>query len=372
MTRGVLLACVVLTLLAALFAFKISAKMPDFEVYWRSAIRAASAEPLYRAEDGHYQFKYLPAAAVLAIPLGALPLGAAKALWFGISCGLLVGLVALSIALLPVRRRPVWYLAVVAVVAMAKFFGHELVLGQANLLLATVAAGAVYLLQRHRDALAGALVAFAVVVKPYALILVPWLGARPRAATLAGAGIAAALILPAVLYGFDGNVAQHRAWWATVTDSTAPNLLNPDNVSLAAMYAKWLGPGGRAAWLALATAVVLLAAAAFVFARRRGLLFPESLEAALLLTLMPLLSPQGWDYVFLVSTPAIVLLANYEDLLPRALRALTIVAVATIAFSLFDVMGRRAYAAFMSVSAISLCYLVVIAALCALRLRRAA
>ena len=37
----------------------------------------------------------------------------------------------------------------------------------------------------------------------------------------------------------------------------------------------------------------------------------------LLLTLIPLLSPQGWDYVFLVSTPAIMLLVNYEDRLPR-------------------------------------------------------
>jgi hypothetical protein len=371
-TRAVLLACAVLALLAALFAFKISAKMPDFEVYWRSAIRAAAGEPLYRAEDGHYQFKYLPAAAVLAIPIGALPLAAAEALWFGVSCALVAALIALSIALLPARRKPRWYLAVVTTVAMAKFFGHELVLGQANLLLATLAVGGVYLLRRERDAYSGALVALAVIVKPYALILVPWLGARPRAAIAAASGIAAALILPAALYGFDGNVAQHRAWWTAVANSTAPNLLNPDNVSLAAMYAKWIGPGGVAAGLAGATALVLLATAGVVFARRGNLPFPECLEAALLLTLMPLLSPQGWDYVFLVSTPAIVLLANYEDRLPAPLRALTIAAVATIAFSLFDVMGRRAYAAFMSVSAISVCFLVVIVALCALRLRRVA
>lgn len=364
--------CAVLALLAALFAWKISAKMPDFEVYWRSAIRAASAEPLYREADGHYQFKYLPAAAVLAIPIGTLPLPVAKAVWFGASCGLLAALVAISLALLPERRKPGWFLALVATIAMAKFFGHELVLGQANALLAATAATAVYLLRRRREAIAGALVAFAVVVKPYALILVPWLAARPRAAAASAAGMAAALLLPAGLYGWDGDLALHRAWWATVTASTAPNLLNPDNVSLAAMYAKWLGVGRLAAWLAGTTAVALLAAAALVFHRRPDRPFPEGLEAALLLTLMPLLSPQGWDYVFLVATPAIVLLANYEDLLPQPLRAVTIAAVATIAFSLFDVMGRRAYAAFMSVSAISVCFLVVVAALCALRLRRIA
>lgn len=92
----------------------------------------------------------------------------------------------------------------------------------------------------------------------------------------------------------------------------------------------------------------------------------------MLLTLMPLLSPQGWDYVFLIATPAIVYLANYEDLLPRPMRVVTIAAVATIGFSLFDLMGRTAYYAFMRLSIISLCFFVVIAALSTLRLRKIA
>jgi hypothetical protein len=143
-------------------------------------------------------------------------------------------------------------------------------------------------------------------------------------------------------------------------------------VSIAAMYAKWLGPGSAAAVLTLATIALLLAAAAFVFLRRGGLKFPEGLEGALLLTCVPLLSPQGWDYVFLVSTPAIVFLANYEDRLPMPMRLLSAGAVATIGLSLYDVMGRTAYSAFMAWSVISLCYFVVIAALCALRVRAVA
>ena len=92
----------------------------------------------------------------------------------------------------------------------------------------------------------------------------------------------------------------------------------------------------------------------------------------MLLTLMPLLSPQGWHYVFLIATPAIVYLANYEDLLPRPLRVLTIAAVAAIGFSLFDLMGRAAYSTFMRLSIISLCFFVVLAALATLRLRKIA
>jgi hypothetical protein len=123
----------------------------------------------------------------------------------------------------------------------------------------------------------------------------------------------------------------------------------------------------------LVAAAALLALAALVFTwRRESMRFPEGLEAALLLTLVPMLSPQGWDYVFLVSTPAIAYLVNYEDTLPTPLRALTLAAVAAIGLSLYDVMGRAAYSAFMSWSIITVCYLVILSALATLRLRGAA
>jgi hypothetical protein len=92
----------------------------------------------------------------------------------------------------------------------------------------------------------------------------------------------------------------------------------------------------------------------------------------MLLVLMPLLSPQGWDYVFLVATPAVMLLVNELGRLPAGLRWLTIAALATTGLSLFDVMGRQHYATFMALSIITLCFLVVIASLTVLRRRRAA
>ena len=348
--------------------------MPDFEVYWKAAVRARAAEPLYRVEDEHFQFKYLPAFAVLAIPVGYLPLPAAKAVWFTASVGLLVALIALGLRMLPEPRQPSGLLVAAAIVTMGKFYGHELVLGQVNLLLAVVVAGAVVLLRSRREAAAGGLVAAAVIVKPYAVIFLPWLLARGRVASVvaAGAGLSVAVLLPALVYGFDGNLRLLADWWRTVADSTAPNLLNNDNVSAAAMWAKWLGPGQRASRLASATGLLLLAIAAMVYARRRGLTFPEGLEAALLLTLIPLLSPQGWDYVFLLATPAVLILTNYTGELSGPLRAVLLVVLLTIGLSLFDVMGRAAYARFMAMSIVSVCFLVVVALLAWLRIRKVA
>jgi hypothetical protein len=138
------------------------------------------------------------------------------------------------------------------------------------------------------------------------------------------------------------------------------------------MYAKWMGSGGVATALAAGTSAALLAIAAATFFRRRELARPEGLEASLLLTLIPLLSPQGWDYVFLIATPAIVFFVNYNRDLPAGLRVGVWCALVLVAFTLYDVVGKRGYSYFMAWSVVSVCYLVVIAAIATLRWRRVA
>jgi hypothetical protein len=360
--------------IAALYTTRVSRKMPEFEVYWTAASRAASAEPLYRAEDEHYQFKYLPAFAVLAVPLAWLPLGAAKAVWFGCSAVLITVLLALSARAMPAPRLPLVLLLVITFVFMAKFYAHELVLGQVNLLFAVLVMLAVLQLRRGSHAAAGLLLAAAVIVKPYAVLFAPWLAVRsPRAGFAAMIGaLLIALILPAVIYGWHDNVRLLGDWWRTVRASTAPNLTNQDNVSLAAMFHRWMGDQPAAGTFAALTGLLLLGLAGIVVAGRGTLPSSETLEAALLLILIPLLSPQGWDYVFLIATPGVMLLVDRLPSLPRGLRIATAIAIAAAGLSIYDVMGRSAYAAFMATSAITVCFLIEASALITLRFRRAA
>lgn len=358
---------------AALFTTRVSRKMPDFEVYWTAGARAAEAQPLYRAEDGHYQFKYLPAFALLAVPLASVPLAAAKAAWFAVSAVLMVVLLALSARAIPAPRLPLVVLLVIAFIAMAKFYAHELVLGQVNLLFAVLVVLAVLQLRRGGHAAAGLLLAAAVIIKPYAVLFAPWLAVRSRVGFAAMiAALAVALVLPAMLYGWHDNVRLLADWWRTVRTSTSPNLTNQDNVSLAAMFHRWLGDQPAAATFAALMSVLLLALAGVVVAGRGALPSSETLEAALLLILIPLLSPQGWDYVFLVATPGVMLLVDKLPALPRGLRIATVLAIAAAALSIYDVMGRTAYGAFMATSAITICFLIEASALITLRFRRAA
>jgi hypothetical protein len=374
MRTRVLLGALALVSLVAVFTTRVSRKMPDFEVYWKAGARAAAAEPLYRESDGHFQFKYLPAFALIASPIARVPLPAAKAAWFAASAVLMVILLGLSLAALPDVRRPPPILLVLTFLAMAKFYAHELVLGQVNMLFGVLVALALVWMRRGRDLPAGALRALAVVVKPYAVIFSPWLATRRRkeAFLAMGAGVVILLLVPALRYGWQGNLALLADWWHTVTASSPPNLVNQDNVSLSAMFTKWLGPGSPAPILAAVAGAILLVLTGIVIAGRGALKVPDTLEGSLLLLLIPLLSPQGWDYVFLIGTPAVMLLINYLPALPRELRYATIASIAIVALAIFDLMGREMYSAFMRASVITVLVVVEFAALVTLRFRRAA
>ncbi len=369
-----LLAVLALVSLVAVFTTRVARKMPDFDVYRTAGARALAAQPLYRADDGHFQFKYLPAFAIFAAPLAMVPAPAAKGAWFAVSAILILVLLALSLRTLPEVHRPPAVLLVVTFVAMAKFYAHELVLGQVNLLFAVLVVLAIVWMRNGLDAVAALLLAVAVIVKPYAVIFLPWLATRRSRTAFAAmtAGLVVLLLLPAARYGWDGNLRLLGDWWHTVTATSAPNMVNPDNVSLAALFTRWMGPDSPARVLAALTGAILLVLTAIAIAGRGKLPFPETLEASLLLLLIPLLSPQGWDYVLLIGTPAVMLLVNELPVLPRGMRVATTVAIAVVAFSIYDVMGRAAYALFMRLSVITFCVAIEIAALITLRFRRAA
>ncbi|HVG55933.1 MAG TPA: glycosyltransferase 87 family protein [Vicinamibacterales bacterium] len=374
MTRKHVIGVVLLILIATVvFAVRISSEMRDFEVYWTGGVHAAAGEPLYSADDGHYRYKYFPAFAVLAIPLSLIPLPAAKVVWFAASVVLLVLLIRLSVDLLPERRAPAVLLATSIVVVLGKFLGHELALGQANLLFAVLAVWAVVAMKTGRETLAGALIALTIAVKPYGVILLPWLIARKQRASIVAATIALAVIvvLPVPWYGL-GTIALYRDWLTTVTETTAPTLTSQDSVSFASMFAKWLSPGPLATALATITSIGAVAMAGAVFKRRSEVSFPEALEASVLLMLVPMLSPQGWDYVLLLGAPAVAMLANYRDRLPAALNKTVVVAALAMGLSIYDLMGRRAFGAFMQAGAISLCASVMIATLYVMRVRKIA
>ncbi|HOG27968.1 MAG TPA: glycosyltransferase family 87 protein [Vicinamibacterales bacterium] len=359
---------------AAVYVQRSHRQMRDFEVYRVAGVRAAAGQPLYRESDGHWMFKYLPAFALLVAPLAQLPSEGARALWFALTIGAAALFVRGSLALLPARRRAPAFVVGITLLFMAKHFAREIGLGQSNALMAVTVLAALTAARGSRHAASGAWLAAAAIIKPYALIFLPWLvvGRRWRAVAAYSAVAVAALAAPALRYGWAGNLAELRGWWTSVTSSTAPNLTGQDTVSLAGMFAAWVGTGPAAAWLASALSLALVILCARVVLQGRDASSPDYLDAALLLFVIPLLSPQGWDYVLLLSTPAVMLLVDRLDEFRTPVRVLLVLSLAVAGLSFWDVLGPEAYRALMMSRVVTLGALLQVWLVARLRARGAA
>lgn len=315
--------------------------LTDFEVFRTAGVRLLHGEPLYRAEDGHFVFKYLPAFAYGLVPFALVGPETAKAAWFALSFALLVAFVAGSIDGLPDRRRRLRPLVALTLVVIARVAIRELSLGQTNVLLGALLVASYRATTRGAGARAGVLAGTATFVKPYAILLAPWLAATVGIAALAAAvvSIAVGLALPMLVYGWAGNLNLLVAWFRTVTETTAPNMLLPENISLVSAWAKWIGAGPMAAALAVVSVVALIGLAAFVLTKRAPVRSPGYLEFALLLLLIPLITPQGWDYMLLLGTPAIVCVIDRWGALGPQWRVGVAVALFLIALPMREVFG---------------------------------
>ena len=363
-------AVVLLAILGAYALVRVKrAELVDFVVPRTAAARYLAHEPLYRPEDGHYQYKYFPVFAPLMAPFALLPKEVAELAWFTLLAGMAWAFLRTSIVALPARRQSIQLLGWTTFFLTGKFLVKELAFGQFNLPMALLMLGAVLAAQKGRGVAAGVCLAVGACVKPYTLVLLPWLTVTQgwRAVVACLAVLSAGLLLPVTSYGWNGNLMLLSEWYRTVVQTTGPNLLSADNMSFASMWAKWLHPSDLASTFALISAIVAVAFGFVAMARRRLVSEPNYLEGAYFLVLVPLLSPQGWDYVLLLAAPAYVLVVDRWKDLPPGWRVAAATAFFLTSFTIFDLLGRTLYLGLMELAAVSAG--AVLLAACVFRLR---
>jgi hypothetical protein len=366
----------------AIFLLKAKNEMADFEVNYKAGHRLAMGETLYRTSDSHWQFKYSPFSAFLYLPLSFLPLPVAKGLWYVLILASMGCIFVLTTGMASsLSRLSPFGPALLAVVVLAKYLLRELQLGQINALITAILTAMIWLLvrddpvsSRRRACLAGLLWGLATALKPYAVIFLPYFALKKKGRLLAAGflTIAVTLIIPAGFYGFRGCIAVIGEWGSTLARSTPLLYASQDNVSLLGFFVKWTNHIVLS-YILYAVSVALLALLTLLtIFRGKRLSKPNLLEGALLLLLIPLISPLGWDYTFLSSYPAIVLIFIGWRAFPKPARVLLAVNFAIIALSLYDLIGRKFYTAFMSWSILTIDFLVVAGALIMLRWKRTA
>ena len=362
-------------LLSLLFLFRVKDEMADFEVNSKAGQRLYEGETLYRTADGHWQFKYLPFSALLYLPLTFLPLALAKACWFGLIVAASVSIIVISSKLIDYKYDTFFSPVLVTVLVMGRYFFREIQLGQINALITSLVVAMIWLLSRSTmpsaSAASGALAGLATALKPYAVVFFPYFAFRKKwpALALGLVVFSLAIFAPALFYGWKGNLVVLGEWRSSLAASTPSLLSSQDNVSLLGFLVKRTQDQS----LSLTIYGIILAALGCLlfFLLHRGSRISQStvLDGFLLLALIPLISPLGWDYTFLSAAPAVMLICRHYDKYRPFWKGFLILNFLVISLSFYDLMGRGLYAAFMSSSIITLDFLALVSYLAYLRIK---
>ncbi len=309
----------------------------DFEVFWRAGRRFVTGSDLFPGTDGFLEWRYLPATALLFVPVAPLPLAAARLAWLGLSVGFGVASIAVllrerataarGIALRPDGARGHVRTATVVLLGLAtasRPILEAFACGQVNLLVLLMLLLAFREMDRGRELRAGVIVAVATGMKVTPALLLVDAALRRRWRVLAGAAIGVAILLAISVpfYGLDGAVALHRSWILKQVQVSGSLVPAPANQSIFAAVARAHGP----TWVAIALAGVLT-----VLALSAG---RESRRAILLLALT-IASPMGWIQNYVLAIPAALRVAR-----GRHARAAAVVGIA-LALTVYDVTGPR-------------------------------
>ena len=281
-------------------------ELVDFVVPRTAAVRFLAHEPLYRPDDGHYQYKYLPAFALAMVPFTWVPKEVAQFTWFTLTVAMTWAFVRLS------HRRAARSATVSAAAVLAHAAPERQVSRQgAGVRTVQPAGGAAPARRGDRRAArpgtrggrCGRAPACSSSRTPSSWCR-GWPGRSGGAPSSRSAWCwSVGLVLPAAFYGWNGNLTLLYEWYRTVTDTTGPNLLASENISFASMWAKWIGAGPDRRGASRSPRRSLLSPQG---SRSCGdgdsVAEPNYLGGRVLLLLVPLLSPQGWDYVLMIGT----------------------------------------------------------------------
>ncbi len=270
----------------------------DFGVYWRAARRLVHGEPLYPVSDGFLAYRYAPGAALFFVPLAALPLVPAKAIWYSL---IFAAVLYVARSLKRFSPGPRATLAVTAAfLAIARPIIEELNEGQVNLVVLAIILAAFAAEDNSRRVRPGLLAAAAAGLKiAPGILALEWLVRRRwLAAFSAFVGLVGIAAIPAAFYGAAGAMRENASLIASITfASQALMVTHPASQSVFAVLGRLGLPPQVGSAAAIALAVAALSAPDLP--RRR----------ALLVLWMPLGSTFGAIQNFVFALPAAYLLA---------------------------------------------------------------
>lgn len=311
----------------------------DLTVFLRAAQSLQTGEHIYLVSNARgWFYVYTPLLAIMLIPFWKLPLLLNSFIWYMLSAGSLCGSVYLA-AKLSADGYKGMRAAVMAALFCVPSLMQSMTRGQLGVMSVFLAVAILYLYAKRRDAWAGLLFAFSVVLKisPLAPLGLLFLVKRDWKVLLwaCAGGLIFLFIVPSVVLGFDQNWFYLTEWHRVLSQAASDNahnshlweqLLTPfaaDNQSLTTAITRWIYPDESALlasgnswikWVVRGSGGLFILALAFFSRRKRAeidvkrLMLEYSLFPVWMLIFAPVSEIHHYTMLFIMFFPALLYL----------------------------------------------------------------
>jgi Gpi18-like mannosyltransferase len=227
------------------------------------------------------------------------------------------------------NKAPPAFFYVLSLLLASKFLVREIRLGQTDFLILLFIFLCLLFIERGKESVAGVFLALSVLIKPTALIFVPYFLYKKEFRVVASTILMSLvfLLLPSLVYGFSGNMTLLLGWKTIMSVSSPPLLAVDMNQSIFAFFYRLLTPAPyevnilNLSYTAVNVIVYISVIGLFLFlfflvrkSQALGASFlhnRESMEYSLLFIFMALFSPLGWFQNYSSAILAIMILVYY-------------------------------------------------------------
>jgi len=361
--------------------------LPDFEVYYRSALRLLNGDNLYRIEsDGHFIFKYSPACAMMFIPFTIFAFPVAKILYWIF----LTGITAYTFFLCIELAKPGLYsksaskfnlYIFIMTLSLGLFLYREFMLGQVNLVLFLSYLLAIRFYQKKRFIPTAIVLAAGIMFKPWGFIFIPYFLIKKDFKVILYFALFSVLIAlaPIIFYGYSDLIEQTGRWiHELMVELGNKQVLGSDanHTIFSVIYRysplRFIEIAGL--WQLIYQLIVLLLLAIlvliFIF-NGSELKQSEIANGALLIGLMPLIAQPSYNAFLLVALALTIVLVYFKQM-PKWGKIVFISGAILMAGNYNDLWGTELSDWFLDLSLVAIGAIFVLILLLFLRFKRIA
>ena len=287
----------------------------DFRVYYATAERFIQRQDIYgRPDESITPFKYSPIFAFVLSPLSFFSQKCASLIFFTVNFLSLIGILVFSRKLIvkdKITFRQNVFLHIFTLICSFRFILQALDAGQVGIIITFLVILGLYFLEKKKDVLSSAFIAFSTMFKYTSFIFLPYFFFRKKKlVSFILLFIIIFCLLPAVYSGISTHSNYLKSWFSSITGDSLDNssLYDYKNQSLFSAVLRYFtaGPdyGVSLAKLSfnqgLTITLVFCAVIYFLIIFPGVNLKPKPINYSLLFICMALFNPNAWMHNFVV------------------------------------------------------------------------